>query len=190
MKRLSIVVLALLARLRSQRPGSAGHRSVHGRRCGAGIRWTLGLGAVAFPDYQGSSDYTAAPLWNVRAQNLYHPDTYVQLFGPIFTSNLIPDCDFRLGPMAQYIGKRGSVRQQHGRRPEECRPVVHAGCHCRLRLQVGREPRPRNRIPRPAGRSQRQRLPGYPAGNLQGAPRRELARGDRASRPPGPATTT
>ena len=74
-----------------------------------GTQWTLGLGAVAFPDYQGSSDYTAAPLWNVRAQNLYHPATYAQLFGPIFTSNLIPDSGFRLGPMAQYIRKRGSV---------------------------------------------------------------------------------
>jgi outer membrane protein len=75
----------------------------------SGTRWTLGLGAVAFPDYQGSQDYTAAPLWNVRAQNLYHPDTYAQLFGPIFTSNLLPDSHFRLGPMAQYIRKRGSV---------------------------------------------------------------------------------
>ncbi len=75
----------------------------------SGTRWTLGLGAVAFPDYQGSQDYTAAPLWNVRAQNLYHPDTYAQLIGPIFTSNLIPDSHFRLGPMAQYIRKRGSV---------------------------------------------------------------------------------
>jgi outer membrane scaffolding protein for murein synthesis (MipA/OmpV family) len=81
-----------------------------GETADAGTRWTLGLGAVAFPDYQGSQDYTAAPLWNIRAQNLYHPDTYVQLFGPILTSNLIPDSHFRLGPMAQYIRKRGNVQ--------------------------------------------------------------------------------
>ena len=81
-----------------------------GEAADAGTRWTLGLGAVAFPDYQGSQDYTAAPLWNIRAQNLYHPDTYAQLFGPIFTSNLIPNSHFRLGPMAQYIRKRGNVQ--------------------------------------------------------------------------------
>ncbi len=75
----------------------------------SGVSWTLGLGAVAFPDYQGSQDYTAAPLWNVRAQNLYHPNTYAQLLGPFFTSNLLPDSHFRLGPMAQFIRKRGSV---------------------------------------------------------------------------------
>lgn len=80
-----------------------------GDHAASGTQWTLGLGAVAFPDYQGSQDYTAAPLWNVRAQNLYHPDTYAQLLGPIFTSNLIPDSHFRLGPMAQFIRKRGSV---------------------------------------------------------------------------------
>lgn len=80
-----------------------------GEDAAAGTRWTLGLGAVAFPDYQGSQDYTAAPLWNIRAQNLYHPDTYAQLLGPIFTSNLLPDAGFRLGPMAQYIRKRGNV---------------------------------------------------------------------------------
>ena len=93
MKRLSIALVALLAagarRPRAQEAPSP--ISAIGEEAGAGIRWTLGLGAVAFPDYQGSSDYTAAPLWNVRAQNLYHPDTYAQLFGPIFTSNLIPD---------------------------------------------------------------------------------------------------
>ena len=71
--------------------------------------WTIGLGAGAVPQYQGSEDYRAVPLWNIRAQNLYHPDTYAQLFANTFTSNLIPDSGLRLGPMVQYLLKRGSV---------------------------------------------------------------------------------
>src|SRR3954462_3277897 len=44
---------------------------------GAGDRtvYTLGLGVALAPDYEGSDDYRAVPLWNLRAGNLYHPDT-------------------------------------------------------------------------------------------------------------------
>ena len=75
----------------------------------SGTQWTLGLGAGMVPQYQGASDYKAIPLLNIRAQNLYHPDTYAQLFTNTFTSNLIPDSGFRLGPMAQFLPKRGNV---------------------------------------------------------------------------------
>src|SRR5687767_8729919 len=47
----------------------------------SGTQWTIGLGAGAVPEYQGGDDYHAVPLWNVRAQKLYHPDTYAQLIG-------------------------------------------------------------------------------------------------------------
>lgn len=72
-------------------------------------QWTLGLGAGVVPQYQGASDYQAVPLLQIRAQDLYHPDTYAQLFTNTFTSNLIPDAGFQLGPMVQYLPKRGSV---------------------------------------------------------------------------------
>ena len=110
MKRLSIALAALLASGAAVQAQEAPVTDLTvTEEATTGTRWTLGLGAVAYPDYQGSSDYKGAPLWNVRAQNLYHPDTYVQLLGPLLTTNLIPDSNFRLGPMAQYIGKRGSV---------------------------------------------------------------------------------
>ena len=75
--------------------------------CGAAqtataVELTLGLGAAYGPDYQGSDDYAAAPLWNIRANDLYHPDTYAQLLGPAFTSNLLPNPHFRLGVAALY----------------------------------------------------------------------------------------
>ena len=40
----------------------------------SGTRWTLGLGAVAFPDYQGSQDYTAAPLWKLFGLSKWQKD--------------------------------------------------------------------------------------------------------------------
>ena len=110
-----------------------------GTAAGTGIRWTLGLGAIAYPDYQGSQDYTAAPLWNVRAQNLYHPATYAQLFGPLFTSNLLPDEHFRLGPMVQYIPKRGSVDNRRVDDLQNVDPAVMLGAILGYELGLGQD---------------------------------------------------
>ncbi len=68
----------------------------------AAVELTLGLGATYGPDYDGSDDYAAAPLWNVRAADLYHPETYAQLLGPAFMSNFLPDPHFRLGLAGGY----------------------------------------------------------------------------------------
>lgn len=68
----------------------------------AAIEFTLGLGATYGPDYEGSDDYAAAPLWNIRASDLYHPETYAQVVGPAFTSNLLPSPHFRLGLAGGY----------------------------------------------------------------------------------------
>jgi outer membrane protein len=68
----------------------------------AAVEFTLGLGATYGPDYEGSDDYAAAPLWNVRANDLYHPETYAQLLGTAFTSNLLPNPHFRLGLAGGY----------------------------------------------------------------------------------------
>jgi MipA family protein len=77
----------------------------------------LGLGVA--PTYEGSDDYEGVPLWVLRADNLYAPDTYVQLRNTTLTSNLLPNTNFRLGPMVQYIPTRDNVsdsvvnRMQH-----------------------------------------------------------------------------
>ena len=34
------------------------------------LDWSLGAGAGVAPDYEGSDDYTAIPLWNVKASAL------------------------------------------------------------------------------------------------------------------------
>ena len=64
--------------------------------------WTIGLGAGVMPDYEGSSDYRAVPLWNLKVANFSGPTTYAQLFGTQFTSNLLNDKSWRLGIFGQY----------------------------------------------------------------------------------------
>ncbi|MGH6919359.1 MAG: MipA/OmpV family protein [Geminicoccaceae bacterium] len=76
---------------------------------GEGVRVTVGAGAGVAPDYEGSDYYEPVPLWNLSVGNLYHPKTYVQLFGPRLRSNLIPDDHWRLGVAGQFIRKRDNV---------------------------------------------------------------------------------
>ena len=75
----------------------------------SGARFSADLGVAVAPDYEGSEDYRILPLWHLRAQDLYGPTTYVDLFGLRLTSNLVAHPNLRLGPMLQYIPKRGSV---------------------------------------------------------------------------------
>ena len=69
-------------------------------------RYTLGLGAVAVPDYEGSDDYEPRPLAIARIQKGHQ---YGQLFGSKITSNLIPHPNFRLGPVVNYRQERDDV---------------------------------------------------------------------------------
>jgi MipA family protein len=71
--------------------------------------FTIGAGAGVRPDYQGSDDYEAVPLWNLRVGDLYHPETFVQVFGPRLTSNLLPHDHWRLGIAGQFIEERDDV---------------------------------------------------------------------------------
>jgi outer membrane protein len=70
---------------------------------GSGLNLTVGLGAAFAPDYEGSDDYTFVPVWNLRAGNLYHPETFVQLTGPQLRSNLIPSDHWRFGVSGRYL---------------------------------------------------------------------------------------
>jgi len=69
-------------------------------------RYTVGLGAVAVPDYEGTEDYEAAPLPVARIQKGHQ---YGNLFGTKLTSNLVPHPNFRLGPVVNYRGERDDV---------------------------------------------------------------------------------
>lgn len=73
------------------------------------VDWTIGLGAGVAPDYEGSDDYGPVPVWLLRAQNLYHPATYVDISGLKLNSNLLPHDNFRLGLSGEYAVKRSDV---------------------------------------------------------------------------------
>ncbi len=73
------------------------------------VDFTVGAGVGVAPDYEGSEDYEAVPLWNLRADDLYDPNTYVQIFTTKLNSNFIPSENWRLGLSAEYIAKRKDV---------------------------------------------------------------------------------
>jgi outer membrane protein len=75
----------------------------------AATDWTIGVGAGYAPDYEGSDDYQPVPLWNLKASNLYHEDTYVQILGTMLNSNLLAHDNFRLGISGQYFFERDDV---------------------------------------------------------------------------------
>jgi outer membrane scaffolding protein for murein synthesis (MipA/OmpV family) len=87
-------------------------------------RYTLGLGAAAVPDYEGSEDYKGAPLPIARAQKGFQ---YGQLFGSKVTSNLVADPNFRAGPVAQYISKRDDVDNNQVDNMKDVDPALMLG---------------------------------------------------------------
>jgi outer membrane protein len=68
--------------------------------------YTVGLGAGLAPDYEGSDHYEIVPLWNLRVNNLYNPNTFVQILGPRLRSNFLPSPHWQLGLDGQFIKER------------------------------------------------------------------------------------
>jgi MipA family protein len=94
---------------------------------GRGINVTLGAGAGAAPDYEGSDDYELVPLWNLRVANLYHPNTFVQVIGPRLRSNFLPSDHWRLGLSGQFIKERDDVENDQVDALEKVDPSVMLG---------------------------------------------------------------
>ena len=68
---------------------------------------TIGLGAAMVPDYEGSDDYTFAP---VPLFKLIDPaGWYVELIGNTLRANVMPRGEWKLGPMARYRAERDDV---------------------------------------------------------------------------------
>jgi MipA family protein len=94
---------------------------------GQGLNFTLGAGAGAAPDYEGSDDYELVPLWNLRIANLYHPSTFVQVIGPRLRSNFLPSEHWRLGLSGQFIKERDDVDNDRVDNLEKVDPSVMLG---------------------------------------------------------------
>jgi MipA family protein len=87
-------------------PASTAGAEVGAGPSGQGTTYTVGAGVGVAPDYEGSDDYELVPLWNLRVSNLYHPNTFVQIFGPRLRSNFLPDEHWRFGVAGQFIKER------------------------------------------------------------------------------------
>jgi MipA family protein len=92
-----------------------------------GMNFTLGAGAGAAPDYEGSDDYELVPLWNLRIANLYHPSTFVQVIGPRLRSNFLPSDQWRLGLSGQFIKERDDVENDQVDALEKVDPSAMLG---------------------------------------------------------------
>jgi MipA family protein len=113
---LALTVAAMIGTLLSSglalaQPANIGDAGIEpaGTQTAQGMRVTLGAGAGAAPDYEGSDDYELVPLWNLRVANLYHPQTFIQVFGPRLRSNFLPSDHWRLGLAGQFIKERDNV---------------------------------------------------------------------------------
>jgi outer membrane protein len=105
----AMIGASLASGLALAQPAGTGGAAVGDTEPGQGISFTLGAGLGVAPDYEGSDDYEGVPFWNLRAGNLYHPETYVQVLGPRLLSNFLPDDHWRLGLAGQFIKKRDDV---------------------------------------------------------------------------------
>jgi len=115
-----IATLAFPGLAAAQMPANTSTTDTVGAPIGApNENWTfsLGLGAAAVPDYDGSEDYRAAPLPIFRAQKGHQ---YGALFGSRITSNLIPHPNWRVGPIVEFIRKRSDV---HNSKVDDMRTV-------------------------------------------------------------------
>jgi outer membrane protein len=65
---------------------------------------TLGLGVATVPDYEGSDDYTTAPL--VLFHYGFASGRYIDVLGNRAKVNLLTGKQFQLGPVLQYRAKR------------------------------------------------------------------------------------
>jgi len=72
-----------------------------------GTRVSLGLGAGAAPDYEGSKDYTAVPL--LFANVAWESGMFLRFEGATLRANIVPSDHWRFGPVVKYIRSRDHV---------------------------------------------------------------------------------
>jgi len=122
-----IGTLALTAPAMAQMPSDTSEPGTFGAPIGAPNEdwaFSLGLGAAVVPDYEGSADYTGAPIPILRAQKGHQ---YGALFGSKISSNLLPHPNWRFGPIAQFIKKRNDVHNNKVDKMKTIDPALMLG---------------------------------------------------------------
>ncbi|WP_027716615.1 MipA/OmpV family protein [Desulfuromonas sp. TF] len=85
----------------------------------------LGLGLAVVPDYEGSDDYTAAPLLQARVN--WSNNMYFSLLGNTARFNLIPSQSWTFGPLLRYRAERDDVENDRVDRLEDVDAAVELG---------------------------------------------------------------
>ncbi len=67
---------------------------------------SVGAGLATVPDYEGSEDYTAAPLLMVNAK--WEEGYFIKFMGNRLRANVMPNNTWSVGPVLQYRAKRSS----------------------------------------------------------------------------------
>jgi outer membrane scaffolding protein for murein synthesis (MipA/OmpV family) len=68
------------------------------------VKYSIGAGVGVVPDYEGSEDYTAAPVPYFSAQ--WKSGRYIRLDGNVLKINLLANDTWSLGPVMQYRAER------------------------------------------------------------------------------------
>jgi outer membrane protein len=90
-----------------------------------GTQVSLGLGAGAAPDYEGSKDYTAVPLLFARVA--WESGMFLRFEGGTVRANLVPSHTWRLGPVVKYIRPRDHVEDKKVDDLKDVNPAVMVG---------------------------------------------------------------
>jgi hypothetical protein len=77
------------------------------------------------------------PLLSLRADNLYHPSTFVHVFGNTLRSNLLPHENLRLGIVAEHAFKRGDVDDRAVKRLGDTRSGALLGATLGYAVNLG-----------------------------------------------------
>jgi outer membrane protein len=85
----------------------------------------LGLGVAYIPDYEGSSDYEAAPLLQLRFN--WSNNMYFSLLGNTARANLIPSETWSFGPLLRYRSERKDVENDRVNAMEKVDAAVELG---------------------------------------------------------------
>jgi len=88
---------------------------------------TVGLGVAAVPDYEGSQDYTAAPIlyFSYKAMN----GMSAELLGNVLRANVIPSDTWRFGPELRYRAERKDVENEKVDRMKEVDAATELGAY-------------------------------------------------------------
>lgn len=91
------------------------------------LAWKVGLGVAAVPDYEGSEDYTAAPIPLVSVVG--KSGWSVEWLGNVLRANILPSNTWRFGPLVRYRPERDDVENDRVDRMQDVDAATELGAY-------------------------------------------------------------